>query len=59
VRVVYSDGTIQSLTGLGDPGTLPPGGGFVLSITFVIPPGAALVSDRWRLHLVSLATNHG
>ena len=42
VRVVYADGTVQSITGLGDPGTLPPGGGYVLSIAFVIPPGAAL-----------------
>lgn len=40
--VVYSDGTVQSLSGLGDPGVVPPDGGVALSITFVIPPDAAL-----------------
>lgn len=42
VRVVYSDGTIQRLTGISDPGVLPPGGGYVLSVFFVIPTDAAL-----------------
>lgn len=42
VRVVYSDGTVQRLSGITDPGVLPPGGGFVLSVFFVIPDDAAL-----------------
>jgi hypothetical protein len=41
-QVVYADGTVQALTGLGDPGVLPPGGGYALSINFIIPPDAAI-----------------
>ena len=42
VRVVFSNGTVQRLTGIGDPGTLPPGGGFFQSVFFVIPADAPL-----------------
>jgi hypothetical protein len=42
VRVVYADGTVQRLTGISDPGVLPPGGGFVQSVYFIIPADAAL-----------------
>lgn len=42
VKVVYADGTVQQLTGISDPGTLGPGGGYVQSVYFVIPPDAAL-----------------
>lgn len=41
VRVVYADGTVQRLTGIADPGVLPPGGGFVQSVYFIIPADAA------------------
>ncbi len=42
MRVVYSDGTVGHLTGIPDPGVLPPGGGFFQSVFFVIPPDAPL-----------------
>lgn len=42
VRVIFSDGSIQSLTGIPDPGVLPPGGGFFQSVTFIIPANAPL-----------------
>ncbi len=42
MRVVFSDGSIQRLTGISDPGVLPPGGGFFQSVYFVIPPDAPL-----------------
>lgn len=42
VRVVFSDGTVQRLTGIGDPGVLPPDGGYFLSVFFVIPTDASL-----------------
>lgn len=41
VRVVYSDGTVQILA-VDDPGTIPPDGGFVQSIHFIIPMGATV-----------------
>lgn len=41
-QVVYADGMVQTLSGLGDPGVLPPGGGFAMSITFIIPVDAAV-----------------
>ncbi len=42
MRVVFSDGTVQHLTGISDPGVLPPDGGFFQSVFFVIPPDAPL-----------------
>lgn len=42
VRVVFFDGTVQTLSGTGDPGTLAPGGGYALSVSFPIPTNAAL-----------------
>lgn len=42
VRVVYSNGAVQRLTGISDPGVLPPGGGYVQNVYFVIPPDAPL-----------------
>jgi hypothetical protein len=42
IRIVYSDGTVQTLSGLGDPGVLPPGGGVALSANFAIPVDASL-----------------
>ena len=39
-RVVWSDGSVQQLSGIADPGTLAPGAGYVQSIYFVIPPDA-------------------
>ncbi|HEX6084760.1 MAG TPA: hypothetical protein VF266_09565 [Thermoanaerobaculia bacterium] len=40
VRVVYANGAVQTLSGITDPGTLPPGGGAAVFIHFVIPPDA-------------------
>lgn len=42
LRVVYSNGTVQRLTGISDPGVLPPGGGYFQSVFFVIPADAPL-----------------
>ena len=42
LSVVYADGTVQRLTGISDPGVLPPGGGFFQSVFFVIPANAAV-----------------
>ena len=42
MRVIFSDGTVQRLTGIPDPGVIPPGGGFIQSVFFVIPPDASL-----------------
>lgn len=42
MRVVYSDGTVQQLTGISDPGVIAPGGGFIQSVFFVIPADAPL-----------------
>lgn len=46
MRVVFSDGSIQRLSGITDPGVLPPDGGFFQSVYFVIPadapPGPAM-----------------
>lgn len=39
-RVVYADGAVQTLSGISDPGTLGPGGGYVQSIYFIIPSDA-------------------
>ena len=41
-RVVFADGKVSRLSKIQDPGTLPPGGGFELSVFFVVPPDAAL-----------------
>src|SRR3990170_1403962 len=40
MRVVFSDGSVQRLTRIPDPGVLPPGGGFIQSVFFVIPADA-------------------
>ena len=42
MRVVFADGTVQRLTGISDPGVLPPGGGYYQSVYFIIPNNAAL-----------------
>ena len=42
LRVVFSDGKVQRLTGVSDPGVLPPGGGFFQSVFFVVPADASL-----------------
>ena len=41
-RVVFADGKVSRLSRIQDPGTLPPGGGYELSVFFVVPPDAAL-----------------
>ena len=47
MSVVYADGTVQRLTGISDPGVLPPGGGFYQSVYFVVPGTAALGPARF------------
>lgn len=42
MRVIFSDGKVQRLTGIADPGVLPPDGGFLQSVFFVIPANASL-----------------
>lgn len=42
LKVIYSNGTVQRLTGISDPGVLAPGGGFIQSVFFVIPANASL-----------------
>ena len=42
MTVIFSDGSIQRLTGITDPGVLAPGGGFFQSVYFVIPADAPL-----------------
>jgi len=39
-RVVWANGSVQQLSGIADPGTIAPGGGYVQSIYFIIPPDA-------------------
>lgn len=41
-RVVFSDGKVQRLTGIQDPGILPAGGAYELNVFFVVPPNASL-----------------
>jgi hypothetical protein len=41
-RVLFSDGKVQRLTGIQDPGVLPAGGAFELDVFFVVPPNAPL-----------------
>src|SRR5262245_48463617 len=38
VRVVFSDGAVQELTGIQDPGVLPQGGAYELNVFFIVPP---------------------
>lgn len=42
LRVVFSNGAVQVLSGIADPGVLPPGGGYFQSVVFVIPTDASL-----------------
>jgi hypothetical protein len=42
LRVVYSDGTVQRLRGISDPGVLGPGDAYELSVFFVVPGDASL-----------------
>ena len=42
VRVVWSDGSVQRLTGISDPGVLGPGGAYELNVFFVVPQDAPL-----------------
>lgn len=41
-RVVFSDGKVQRLSGIGDPGVLGPGGAYEVCIFFIVPADAAL-----------------
>jgi hypothetical protein len=40
--VVYSDGMVQRLRGISDPGVLEAGGAYELHVFFIVPPDAAL-----------------
>ena len=46
-RVVFSDGKVQRLTGIQDPGILAAGGAYELDVFFVVPPNAALGTARF------------
>ena len=46
-RVVWSDGSVQRLTGISDPGVLNPGDAFELNVFFVVPPDAPLGTATW------------
>jgi hypothetical protein len=45
--VLYSDGHVERLSRLGDPGVLEPDGGFELSVFFVIPPDVPLGTAKF------------
>lgn len=47
VRVEFSDGKVQRLTGIQDPGILGAGGAYELNVFFIVPPGAALGTARF------------
>jgi hypothetical protein len=46
-RVVFSDGKVQRLTGIQDPGVLGVGGAYELDVFFVVPPNAALGTAQY------------
>ncbi len=47
VRVIYSNGKVERLTGIPDPGVLPAGGAFEQDVFFVIPVDASLGTATW------------
>lgn len=47
MRIIYSDGTVQRLRGIPDPGVLPPGGAFEQDVFFIIPADASLGTATW------------
>jgi hypothetical protein len=47
VDVVYADGRAERLSRIGDPGVLEPGGGFELSIFFLIPTAVPVGSAQF------------
>jgi hypothetical protein len=42
VSVVYSNGTVQRMSGTGDPGVLGPGNGYQVCVFFIVPADASL-----------------
>ena len=46
-RVVFSDGKVQRLTGIQDPGILGTGGAYELNVFFVVPANASLGAARF------------
>lgn len=42
LSVIFSDGSVQQLSGISDPGVLGPDGGYFQSVYFVIPADAPL-----------------
>jgi len=46
-RVVFSDGKVQRLTGIQDPGILPTGGAYELDVFFIVPANAALGTGQF------------
>jgi hypothetical protein len=46
-RVVFSDGKVQRLTGISDPGVLPAGGAYELDVFFIVPQDASLGTARF------------
>ena len=59
VRVIYSNGVVQRLTGISDPGTLGPGGGYFQSVYFIIPPDASLGTARFVAEVSASASGGG
>jgi hypothetical protein len=59
-RVVFSDGKVQRLTGIQDPGILPTGGAYELDVFFVVPANAALGTGQFVCDVTaqSLATRN-
>ena len=57
VHVVYSDGSVQRLTGISDPGVLGPGDAYQLSVFFVVPADAPLGTGQFVCEAVAQARN--
>lgn len=57
VRVIYSDGTVQRLRGISDPGVLGPGDAYQLSVFFVVPPDASLGTGTFVCDATAQAGN--
>jgi len=57
VSVVYSDGTVQRLTGIQDPGVLGAGGAYELNVFFVVPASASLGTAQFVCDVNARARN--
>ena len=55
VRVRFSDGTVQRLTGISDPGVLPPQGAYELNVFFIVPADASLGTATFECDVTAQA----